>query len=146
MSESNLGEKKKKNFYAGGFLYNPKTKSVLLHLRDDKAPVNPERWGLFGGTSEEGETPLECFMREMKEELNLDIPQNKIIPLCDYLNTERSTWRYVFYVESELPISAMTLGEGADLRWVPLAEIPRYDLTEKAKNDLMTFVGKIDPQ
>lgn len=32
---------KKEKFYAGGFLYNLKNKSVLLHKRDSKTNINP---------------------------------------------------------------------------------------------------------
>ncbi len=44
-------------FYAGGFLYNPKIKAVLLHKRDDKTTFNPNKWAFFGGLNEPGETP-----------------------------------------------------------------------------------------
>jgi len=55
------------------------TKYVLLHKRDDKAKVNPNQWAFFGGLSERNETPKQTFVRELKEELNLDInPIKKI--------------------------------------------------------------------
>ena len=132
-----------KSFYSGGFLYNPKTRQVLLHLRDAKAPINPNKWAFFGGISENDETPKECFVREMQEELNIGIAEHEVLPLCDYLNTNRGTWRYVFYVQSELPASAMKLGEGADFRWIPLKEVFNYDLTKSVKSDLETFLQKL---
>src|SRR3989344_37581 len=132
-------KEQKPKFYAGGFLYNPKTKSVLLHLRDAKAPVSPNRWGVFGGACEDAETPKQCFIREMREELNIDIKENELIPLGDYFNEERDAWRYVFYVESESDKSQMILGEGADFDWVSLDKVFDYDLTEKTRRDLGTF-------
>ncbi|OGY42202.1 MAG: hypothetical protein A2Y67_01630 [Candidatus Buchananbacteria bacterium RBG_13_39_9] len=101
-------------FYAGGFLYNPQAHAVLLHKRDAKAPVNPDTWAFFGGLNEGKETPKLTFKREFKEELNIDIPENQIIPLCDYLNNELQTYRYVFFVESDLPKEQMKLDEGED--------------------------------
>ena len=127
-------------FYAGGFLYNPQIKEVLLHLRDGNTEVNPHRWAFFGGTSVEGETPEECCIREWKEELDLSVEREKLIPLCSYLNTDRNTWRHVFYIESSLRKNEMALGEGADFDWIPLDKVFEYDLTERTALDLKIFL------
>src|SRR3989344_2009275 len=81
----------KKQFYAGGFLYDPATRRVLLQKRDHNTDVNPGKWGFFGGTSERDETPLDCFLRELKEELDIDVPENTVTPLTDYRNIKRGT-------------------------------------------------------
>ncbi len=126
-------------FYSGGFLYNPKKNMVLLHHRDEKAPVNPDVWAFFGGTSEPNETPKECFKREIAEELSIDISLDEIIPLTDYMNTDLNTYRNVFYVVSELEKSQMKLNEGKDFDWVSLDNLDKYKLTELTKLDLQLF-------
>lgn len=126
-------------FYAGGFLYNPKTNAVLLHKRDAKAKVNPNQWAFFGGLSEGNETPKQTFIRELKEELDIEVSEAQVQPLCDYLNEELQTYRYVFFVESELEKSQMKLGEGEGFDWVPLSRVFEYAITEKTKRDLETF-------
>lgn len=130
-------------FWAGGFLYNPKTNSVLLHKRDSNTRFNPDSWAFFGGLNEVDEKPVECFIREMKEELSVDIKPNEVIPLCDYLNEELQTYRYVFYVLSEKQKSDFTLHEGADFDWVNLDEITNYKLTEKTERDLNYFMQNL---
>ena len=35
----------------------------------------------------------------------------------------------------------MKLGEGEDFDWIPLKKVFEYDLTEKTKRDLNTFMG-----
>ena len=137
METSNV---KSKIFYTGGFLYNPKTRSVLLHFRDDKTPNNPNKWAFFGGTSEGQESPKECFARELQEELGIKVAEEEIQSVCDYLNVDRGTWRYTFYVESDKEKSEMTLGEGADFDWIPLEKVFEYDLTDKTVRDLKTFI------
>ncbi len=127
-------------FFAGGFLYNQKSQSVLLHKRDGNTTVNPHKWGFFGGLSEGEETPIETFMREMKEELDIDLVPDEIMPLCDYLNEERNVWRYVFLVKSDWDKSTMRLGEGADFDWIPLSRVFGFDLTDKTADDLRFFV------
>jgi 8-oxo-dGTP pyrophosphatase MutT (NUDIX family) len=135
------GEKSKKDkFYAGGFLYNPKLNAVLLHKRDAKAKVNPNSWAFFGGLNEDQETPKQTFKRELQEELNITIPENKIKPLCDYFNNELQTYRYVFFVESDLPKEQMNLSEGEDFDWIPLDKVFEYVLTEKSIKDLKLFL------
>ena len=129
-----------KTFFAGGFLYNPKTKEVLLHKRDDKTDVNPNKWGFFGGSSEGTETPVETFIREMHEELGIILLESEIIPLCDYENIKRNTHRYVFYVVSDKKKNEMVLGEGTDFDWIPLEKVFEYDATEKTFDDLKTFL------
>lgn len=49
---------------------------ILLQLRDNKDTIKfPNSWGTFGGAIEENETPKECALRELNEELEY-IPEN----------------------------------------------------------------------
>ena len=91
--------------------------------------------------NEINETPRQTFARELEEELSIKTSEEKIIPLCDYLNEEMQTHRYVFFTESVLDKSKMKLGEGEDFDWIPLKKVFEYDLTEKTKRDLNTFMG-----
>lgn len=135
---------RQERFYAGGFLYNPKTRSVLLHKRDSKAKVNPNLWAFFGGLSEGSESPKQTFMREMNEELGIRIPEENIRSLCDYLNEELRTHRYIFFVESDLEKSKMRLMEGEDFDWIPLDNVFGYSLTEKSVKDLKLFLQTLN--
>lgn len=130
----------KEKFYAGGFFYNPKTRSVLLHKRDSNTKINPNKWAFFGGLSEGNETPKQTFMREVEEELGIKIAEEKIAPLCDYMNEELQTYRHVFFIESDLDKSQMRLAEGEDFDWIPLDRVFEQDLTEKSKKDLEAFL------
>lgn len=127
-------------FYSGGFLYNLKTESVLLHKRDSSAKVNPNQWAFFGGLNKGDETPKQTFVREIREELNIEIPEDKIKPLCDYFNEELQTYRYVFFIESDLEKSQMRLAEGKGFDWISLDKVFDYDLTEKTVRDLKLFL------
>src|SRR3989344_2188792 len=85
-------------FFVVGFLYNPKTKSVLLQKRDMKAEFNPGLWSFFGGSSENNETPEQCLVRELKKsEMVLNegedfdwIPLTKVLELNLTENTRKS--------------------------------------------------------
>ncbi len=125
--------------YAGGFFFDPASQSVLLHKRDDKAPINPNKWGFFGGLAEGDETPEQCFIREMQEELNVALTSEEIIPLFNYLNEEMRTQRYIFYIHRYVDKKSLILGEGADFDWVALASLDALDLTDRTRDDLRRF-------
>lgn len=130
-------------FYAGGFLYNPQTNEVFLHKRDGNTKFNPNAWAFFGGLNEPGETPVECFVRELEEETGLKVSPSDVIYLYDYLNKEFNTHRYVFYVITNVAIEELTLGEGAGFGWISLDEIDKYKLTEKTERDLRYFMKQL---
>jgi len=46
---------------------------VFLQKRDSGAPLFPNHFGFFGGHLEEGENPDQTIVREIKEELDIDI-------------------------------------------------------------------------
>lgn len=47
---------------------------ILLYLRDNKPEIPfPDYWDLIGGHVEEGETPEDALVREVKEELDIDL-------------------------------------------------------------------------
>lgn len=129
--------------YAGGFLYNPDTDSVLLHLRDGNTLHNPNKWAFFGGLAEDGESPKEAFLREMYEELGVLLTQDVVMDVCNYLNKEKGTHRYIYYAESRLKKFDMILGEGADFGWIPCDSVFDFDITEKTERDLRTWQAQL---
>ena len=135
---------KKNKFWAGVILYNPVIKEVLLQKRDAEAPVNPNKWAFFGGTGEYGETPENCLVRELKEEIGVDLPQGGFTPMRDYLNEKLMIWRYVYTMPFTLDKSQMTLGEGEDFDWIPFDKVLEYDLTDNTKLDLEFFLRKLE--
>jgi 8-oxo-dGTP pyrophosphatase MutT (NUDIX family) len=130
----------KKAFWAGGFLYNPHTHSVFLHKRDAHTLYNPSKIAFFGGLSEEGESPLQCFQREILEEIGLYIEEADVIPLWSYMNCELDTNRFIFYSLNEAASEAFILGEWAWFEWYSFDKVFEEDLTEKTEKDLKLFL------
>ena len=64
--------------FASIFLYK-KSGEFLLQHRTDDAPRNPGFWSIFGGGIEEGESPFEAVIREIKEELDYDLKNPELL-------------------------------------------------------------------
>ena len=131
-----------KKFWAGGFLFNPKTNEVFLHKRDGNTQFNPNAFAFFGGLNEKNENPKECFIRELYEEISLKVKMEEIIYLDDYLNIEINTHLYFFYVISDVTKDKLILGEGSDFEWFNIEEVFNQNLTEKTERSLQIFIAK----
>jgi len=52
---------------------------MLVYLRDDRTDIPfPAYWDLPGGGREGQETPLDCALRELKEEFSLSLPRGTL--------------------------------------------------------------------
>ena len=93
---------------------------VLLFLRDDKDTIPyPNCWDILGGHVESGETPDECIVREMKEEIGIDIGTPELFRLYKMNNrTEYTYWQVATF-----DIDDIELNEGQALRWFSEREI-----------------------
>ena len=87
---------------------------ILLFLRDDTPKIPyPNMWDIPGGHVEPNETPEQCIVREMKEEMGLDIPVPDLFRVTEFPDrTEYTFWRRM-----NLNINEIHLTEGQRLQW-----------------------------
>ncbi|MDP7069141.1 MAG: NUDIX domain-containing protein, partial [Candidatus Peribacteraceae bacterium] len=53
---------------------------ILLQFRDSGAPTAPLMWSFFGGVADSAdETPEQAIVREVQEELHMDIAEEDLI-------------------------------------------------------------------
>jgi 8-oxo-dGTP diphosphatase len=102
----------------------------LLQYRDNHLGIFfPAQWCCFGGGIEEEETPERALVRELREELALDLECRpfRYFTRFDYdlgFANLGHRWRYYFEVEiAPDQASGLRLGEGAAMRLFTSAEI-----------------------
>lgn len=99
---------------------------LLFYLRDNKPGIPfPRHWDLFGGHAEEGETPEQALVREVREELGFDLKEFKFFR--KYECTEGDAYPNIKYIYSgriNIPAEELTLYEGEELRYFTPEEVP----------------------
>ena len=100
-------------------------KQVLLFLRDDKSDIiYPNMWDVPGGHVEPGETPKQCIIREMKEEMDIDLKDFHL--LCEKKFEDRI--EYTYWKHANLKIDEINLMEGQRLKWFTRKEVKSIEL------------------
>jgi 8-oxo-dGTP diphosphatase len=98
---------------------------VLLFLRDDKPGIPyPNMWDVPGGHVEKDETPEQCIVREMKEEMGLDIKGFQLFSVYDFADRIE----HVYWQRANLDINKIRLTEGQCLRWFSVDEAKKTKL------------------
>ena len=95
-------------------------RQVLLFLRDDKPTIPyPGCWDLLGGAVEPNETPRDCIVRELKEEVPevyVAIRHELRDPKLYKVTRFEDRVEYTYVQQAEIPASTPLL-EGQRLQW-----------------------------
>jgi 8-oxo-dGTP diphosphatase len=91
---------------------------LLLQQRDNVLGItSPGKIGLFGGHCEAGETPLECIVREVREEIGYFIPAERFDHLGSFegadIDLGAGTLRGHLFVTTHVPLNALVINEGS---------------------------------
>ncbi|MEK6807677.1 MAG: NUDIX domain-containing protein [Nanoarchaeota archaeon] len=104
-------------------LINPAGR-ILLQLRSKKAKEGG-KWSFFGGRVDDGETPKQAIMREIKEELNYDVDCFEIL--------DKSHERIWFIIKTDKNISEFDLNDGDGFGFFDYDDAVKLDLTENTR-------------
>lgn len=103
---------------------------LLLQERDDRAPVDPDKWSLVGGGIEPGESPADAARRELAEETGVvrdDLSYLGYFGVaCDVHGRDEIE---LFVVRTQLVDRDVACHEGRQIVFVPPEMIADLDLT-----------------
>jgi 8-oxo-dGTP diphosphatase len=118
---------------------------ILLYLRDNKPNIPfPHYWDLFGGHIEEGETPDEALIREVKEELDYDLKDYKFFKKYECLSGDAyPNIKYVYSGKIDKPIEELKLQEGEKMQFFSREEIPRVKFANILKKIVMDYINRL---
>ena len=111
---------------AAGVVFLAKdTGRCLLQLREGNKKFN-HTWGFWGGMIEKGETPYECIVRELDEEIGFVPELQKLNPIDVYQSKDKNFYYYSFvYVVEEEFMPPRINGESAGYAWVDIGTWPK---------------------
>lgn len=97
---------------------------LLIYLRDDNPAIPfPNHWDLFGGHMENGETPEQALVREVKEEIGIELKSWHLFRRFDCAEGDAyPNIKYIFWAIIDQSPTELTLHEGQKLRAITIAE------------------------
>ena len=125
--------------YVGALLVDTNGK-LIAQQRDDKPGItNPGMVSLFGGTSHEGESPIETLRRELQEELELEINSNNL--LLQAVKHENGTnVACSIYIVTGVDAEKLKLHEGAGFATGTPEELLNRPVTAVTQQAIEAFV------
>jgi len=116
---------------------------ILLYLRDNKPDIPfPNHWDLIGGHVEEGETPEEALLREVKEELDINLTDYTFYKKYECLTGDAyENIKYIYSGKINLPIEEVTLLEGVRPQYFSKSEIPNVRFANILKSIVMDYIS-----
>jgi len=112
---------------------------VLLFQRDDIPTIPyPGMWDVPGGHVEKGETPEGCIVREMEEEMGMQLEEFHLFSITEF----DDRIEYTFWKRDDLDIEKLELTEGQCLRWFTKDEVGNVELAYGFEEIINDFYRK----
>ena len=97
-------------------------KYLMLHRTKKENDINKDKWLGVGGRFEEGESPEECIIREVKEETGLTLKNYQLRGIVTYVSNKWETEYMYVFTATEFEGNLIECDEG-DLEWIEKEKI-----------------------
>lgn len=105
---------------------------LMLHRTKKEKDENHDKWIGVGGKFEEGESPEECLLREVKEETGLTLTRYQFRGIITFVSDEWGT-EYMHLFTADTYKGILKECEEGELVWVPKNQINNLTLWEGDK-------------
>jgi len=104
---------------------------LLIQKRSTNKPKNPGKWACTAGAVDAGETSLDGAKREVKEELGLELEEDKFDFLISF--KREFTFIDVWLIKADIEISDIKLQEEEvdEAKWISINELEKMLETEE---------------
>ncbi|MCQ4672780.1 8-oxo-dGTP diphosphatase [Lactonifactor longoviformis] len=102
---------------------------LMLHRIMKKIDINKDKWIGVGGHFEDGESPEECLLREVKEETGLTLTSYSFRGLVTFLSDRWEPEYMCLYTADKYEGEMISCDEGT-LEWVPKKLLSELNLWE----------------
>ena len=118
---------------------------ALLLVQRGVAP-GQGKWAVPGGRVEFGETLRAAVAREVREETGITVTVGEFAGWVERIGEEGTHFVILdFFAQPEPPGQTLVPGDdAADAMWVPIADIPAFDLVDGLLEFLVS-IGSLDP-
>jgi 8-oxo-dGTP diphosphatase len=101
---------------------------VLIAQRKHSSFLEPDKWEFPGGKLEPGEAPEECIVREIREELGLEIAVERLFMVHPYTYVKEGVVRPIVL---HVFLARWAGGEARcldcqDFRWIPVEDLTGF--------------------
>ena len=107
-------------------------KYLMLHRVKKKNDLNEGKWIGVGGKFEEGESPEDCLLREVREETGLMLTEYRLRGIVTFLSQKWES-EYMFLYTATGFTGTLTSCDEGDLEWVDMDKIESLPLWEGDK-------------
>ena len=112
--------------------------AVLLQLRDGKDWIPyPGMWAVPGGMLEPGESPLDCIVREVREELGVGLDPHEVTHLGSVARSYGV--EHTFTARLDVPAEDIALTEGQRVEWFTSEQVAQMHLAYEDDDVLAAF-------
>ncbi len=97
---------------------------LMMHRIKKKNDENAGKWIAVGGKFEFGESPVDCALREVKEETGLILDKYRYRGVVTFVSIEENSWcEYMHLFTSDKFHGKLTSCDEGVLRWLPKQEV-----------------------
>ncbi len=105
---------------------------LMMHRVKKEKDINKDKWVGVGGHFEEGESPEECLLREVREETGLELKAWKLRGIITFVTDVQQT-EYMFLYTADDYAGEMTECSEGNLEWVKKSKVYHLPIWEGDK-------------